>query len=158
MGVLSTQMRFRYLLLVAAICTAAFLSTAGVLPAYHCPFVTFLGFSCPMCGTTRAWEHLLHVDIAGAFTCNPLFVLWGWWCLVALADLVQKGFGAAHPTIGERCVLAVRRSKLLCAVQIVCFASMLVYLNVFGSINTGAPMSEGSGRNSHVKEIITDNT
>ncbi|MEI6915226.1 MAG: DUF2752 domain-containing protein [Armatimonadota bacterium] len=133
MGILPAQMKFRYLALATAVCTAAFLSLAGVLPAYHCPFATFLGFSCPMCGTTRAWEQLLHGDVVGAFSCNPLFMLWGGWCLVALADLVQKGFGAAHPTIGERCVLAVGRSKVLCAVQIVCFASMLVYVNAFGS-------------------------
>jgi len=157
MGVFSSQLRFGYLALAAAICTVAFLSLAGVLPAYHCPFATFLEFSCPMCGTTRAWVQFFQGDIAGAFSCNPLFMLWGWWCLVALADLVQKGLGAGHPTIGERCIIAVGRNKLLCAIQIVCFASMLVYVNV-RLANTGAPMSEGSGRNSPVRESVTDNT
>lgn len=38
-----------------------------------CPIRFFLGISCPGCGITRAWIHLLHLDPAGAFACHPLF-------------------------------------------------------------------------------------
>lgn len=38
-----------------------------------CPIRFFLGVSCPGCGITRAWIHVLHLDFAGAFACHPLF-------------------------------------------------------------------------------------
>ena len=118
--------------LAAAVCMVVPLSFVGLLPAYRCPFAKFLGVCCPMCGTTRAWEQLLSGNIAGAFLWNPLFLLWSFWCLVALADLVHKVFGATHCTIGDRCVSAARRSGLLRVVHVVLFAAMLVYVNLLG--------------------------
>lgn len=38
-----------------------------------CPVRYFFGVSCPGCGMTRAWLHLLRLDFSGAFHCHPLF-------------------------------------------------------------------------------------
>ncbi len=40
-----------------------------------CPFRALTGFTCPGCGTTRAFHRLLHGDLSAAFQFNPLFVL-----------------------------------------------------------------------------------
>jgi hypothetical protein len=40
-----------------------------------CPLHAATGLYCPGCGSTRAIHDLLHVDLAGAFTLNPLLVL-----------------------------------------------------------------------------------
>src|SRR6266498_3901544 len=47
-------------------------------------------------------------------------------------DLVQKGLMAGTPTIGERCILAVGKNEVLRVAHIVCFASMLFYVNAVG--------------------------
>ena len=125
-------MRLRYLALAGAVCTVVSLSFVGLLPAYQCNFAKFLGVACPMCGTTRAWQRVFAGDIAGSFLSNPLFLLWTLWCLVALVDLVHKGLGATHSTIGERCVLAATSSGVLRAAHVALVMAMLVYVNVFG--------------------------
>jgi hypothetical protein len=132
MGILPKKMRFKHLIFATVVCIGASLSLAGVLPAYHCPFETFFGFSCPMCGTTRAWEQFIHGDIKNAFIYNPLFLVWGFWVFVCLADLIQRGISRTMPTIGERCLQSVARNKLLRATHIVCFAFMVFYVNVIG--------------------------
>jgi hypothetical protein len=137
MGILPSQIRFQYLALAVAVCVAASLSFAGLLPAYHCPFATFLGVSCPMCGTTRAWLNFIHGDIRGAFVYNPLFLVWGFWCLVAFADLVHKAVATRTPTIGERCIRAVARNGVLRVAHFVCFALVLFYVNAVGPTATG---------------------
>jgi hypothetical protein len=38
-----------------------------------CPIKLLTGISCPGCGMTRAWLHLLHGDLSGAFSYHPLF-------------------------------------------------------------------------------------
>ncbi len=40
-----------------------------------CPWRAFTGFTCPGCGTTRAFHQLLHGDVLAAFQLNPLFVI-----------------------------------------------------------------------------------
>ncbi|OOM76142.1 hypothetical protein CLPUN_28660 [Clostridium puniceum] len=40
-----------------------------------CPIKFFTGISCAGCGMTRAWIHLGHLDIRGAFHYHPLFFL-----------------------------------------------------------------------------------
>lgn len=39
----------------------------------RCPVYWLTGIPCPGCGMTRAFEALLHLDIAGAFYYHPLF-------------------------------------------------------------------------------------
>jgi len=85
-----------------------------------------------MCGTTRAWLHLFHGNIAGAFFCNPLFLLWGFWCIVAFVDLVHKGLASVSPTVGERCMIDVAKSKTLKLAHIICCVAMLFYANLLG--------------------------
>jgi len=45
-------------------------TTAGFFPP--CLFRLLTGLQCPGCGTTRALHHLLHGDVAGAFSLNPM--------------------------------------------------------------------------------------
>jgi hypothetical protein len=40
-----------------------------------CAFHAMTGLYCPGCGSTRAVHHLLHGDLAGAFSMNPLMVV-----------------------------------------------------------------------------------
>jgi hypothetical protein len=40
-----------------------------------CPVYALTGLYCPGCGSMRALHHLLHGDIAGALTFNPLLVI-----------------------------------------------------------------------------------
>jgi len=132
MGVFPSKIRFRYLAIALGVCAAVGLSCAGVLPAYRCPFATFLGISCPMCGTTRAWLHLFHGDIAGAFFCNPLFLLWGFWCIVAFMDLLHKGLSSVSPTVGERCMIGAAKCRTLKLAHVIGIVTMLFYANLFG--------------------------
>lgn len=38
-----------------------------------CPIRFFCGISCPGCGMTRAWVHVINFDYSGAFHYHPLF-------------------------------------------------------------------------------------
>lgn len=38
-----------------------------------CPFKALTGIPGPTCGSTRAFVHFAHLDLAGAFGMNPLF-------------------------------------------------------------------------------------
>jgi hypothetical protein len=40
-----------------------------------CPFHSMTGWNCPGCGSTRAFAALLHGDVIGALTFNPLLPL-----------------------------------------------------------------------------------
>jgi hypothetical protein len=48
-----------------------FLDMVGI----GCPIKFLTGISCAGCGMTRAWIHLVHLDIKGAFYYHPLFFL-----------------------------------------------------------------------------------
>lgn len=52
-----------------------------------CLFKRFSGLPCPGCGLTRAFWHLAHGDVAGAFFYHPLFWLVP---LIFVAVLFQK--------------------------------------------------------------------
>lgn len=47
---------------------------AGKIPFPKCPTYTFLHLNCPGCGSQRAVHELLHLNIAKAFSYNPLFI------------------------------------------------------------------------------------
>jgi hypothetical protein len=73
--------RLRYLgsFFAAGLGLSALYATTGAgLP---CPFRTFTGWDCPLCGGTRMGGALLHGDLTAAFAFNP----------VALVGLVVLG-------------------------------------------------------------------
>ncbi|GAA1734694.1 hypothetical protein GCM10009809_32430 [Isoptericola hypogeus] len=45
----------------------------GRYPA--CPLLALTGLACPLCGALRATHDLAHLDVAGAWAANPLWVL-----------------------------------------------------------------------------------
>lgn len=48
----------------------------GLLPfEVACPLLAATGIPCPFCGMTRLSEHLLRLDVAGAFTQDPAGVV-----------------------------------------------------------------------------------
>ncbi len=46
---------------------------SGYFPS--CVFRSLTGFTCPGCGSTRAFHEILHGDFVTAFTLNPLLLL-----------------------------------------------------------------------------------
>lgn len=66
--------------LAAAAVGASAIAVVGLFdPARHatgwpCPFRTFTGFDCPLCGATRATHHLLRGDVIAALDHNALYV------------------------------------------------------------------------------------
>lgn len=84
------QVKYRRIFFAALIATILLGSFLEYLPGISCPFENFLGICCPMCGTTRAWKSLLLGDIITAVKFNPMFIVWGWWCLVCYLDLLAE--------------------------------------------------------------------
>ena len=59
---------------VKAICIiAGFYLFLELVLGVTCPILYFTGISCAVCGMSRAWMCLLHLDFAGAFYYHPLF-------------------------------------------------------------------------------------
>lgn len=54
-----------------------------------CPSLALLGVACPLCGGLRATHDLAHLDLAGAWAANPL-----WVALVPLVVLAWAGWTA----------------------------------------------------------------
>ena len=74
---LSAQ-QYRVLIGTVAVLTAGFLLHFYAPAALHlpgCPIYELTGLYCPGCGTTRAIHHLLNLEFATAFRCNPMFVV-----------------------------------------------------------------------------------
>lgn len=65
-----------------------------------CPLLALTGLACPLCGGLRATYHLAHLDVAGAWADNPLWVL-AVPVLVALwaAWLVRAARGRPAPRV-----------------------------------------------------------
>ncbi|GAB4085748.1 DUF2752 domain-containing protein [Myceligenerans cantabricum] len=63
-----------------------------------CPLLLFAGYACPLCGGLRSTHDLAHLDVAGAWAANPLWVvlaptlvvLWAVW-------LVRRARGRSGP-------------------------------------------------------------
>ncbi len=73
-----------------AVAAAVGIGTPGTSTWFPpCPLHAATGLWCPLCGSTRATHELLHADLAGAISLNPLFVvmvplalyLYGAWAL-----------------------------------------------------------------------------
>ncbi len=47
--------------------------TSGIFPP--CPFHYLTGLHCPGCGSLRAMHRIMHGDVTGALTMNPLLVM-----------------------------------------------------------------------------------
>ena len=65
-----------------------------------CPTRALLGLLCPGCGTLRATHALLHGDLAGAWSANPLFILalpLFLWAFSALVKVTLTGRRARSP-------------------------------------------------------------
>jgi hypothetical protein len=68
-----------------------------------CPLLSLTGLACPGCGGLRATHDLAHLDLAGAWAANPLWVvvapvlvaLWAAW-------LVRSWRGSAGPSVPSR--------------------------------------------------------
>jgi hypothetical protein len=59
------------------------------LPIAICVFKQLTGLPCPSCGSTRALGRLAHLDVWGALSLNPLFVVAGLGLLAwGVAELV----------------------------------------------------------------------
>lgn len=135
MGILPNQItapRLRPAILLAAAGVTAVLALAagGALPWPACPFHEYLGFDCPMCGTTRASLAMLAGDHAAAFRENPVWPLWVFWTLAAFADLWHRAF-RADATLGQRLIERAMGSTLLRSGHLAAVISMLVYRNFF---------------------------
>ena len=84
------------------------------LPFALCAFKALTGLPCPTCGSTRAAAQLAHLDLAGGFAMNPLFVAsagvlaaWG------IADLLLMARGRA---LGVEVAPAIGRALRVAAV------------------------------------------
>ena len=135
MGILPHQItvprpRPAMLLAAAAVTAALTLAAGGALPWPACPFHEYLGFDCPMCGTTRAGLAALAGDYAAAFRENPAWLLWVFWTLAAFADLWHRAF-KADDTLGQRLIARAMGSALLRGGHAAAAVSMLAYRNFF---------------------------
>lgn len=79
---------------------AAYVGTVNPHDAGHyptCPSLWLTGFYCPGCGSLRAAHDLAHLDFAGAWGMNPLFMIvvpwlaWRWvkWVLAVAGHPVR---------------------------------------------------------------------
>jgi hypothetical protein len=125
-------MKLCYYVLALAVCCVGVLSLVGILPPYQCFFATGLGVACPMCGTTRAWLHFTRGELGAAFYYNPFFLVWGFWLLVGLVGLVERGRTGNTVTVTERCMRRVAENRPLRAFHIVGFVCLLFYTNLVG--------------------------
>ncbi len=125
-------MKLCYYGLALAVCGAAILSLLGILPPYRCPFASALGVACPMCGTTRAWLHFLGGEVVAAFNYNPFFLVWGFWMLVSIVDLVERGRTGSTVTVTERCMRRVAENRSARVFHVVGFICLLFYTNFVG--------------------------
>lgn len=89
-GSLRTRLRGPLLVGGAAVAgTVALVVRSPHRPSSYgfCPVLLVTGFACPLCGGLRGTYELAHLDLAGAWAMNPLWVLlaplavalWGVW-------------------------------------------------------------------------------
>lgn len=131
MGVLPPQIKIRKVNFAVAllVTTVLGISALGYLPWPVCPFHTYLGVDCSMCGTTHAVLSLFQGHIQAALISNPFFWLWTLWALVSYLDLWHRTI-QAEATLGERALRWAMANPWSRALHIVAFASMLFYRNI----------------------------
>ena len=122
---------YKYLSFTVGLTIVLLSCLGGKLQFPACPFFKFLGFGCPTYGSTRAWRAVLSSgDIAQAFLYNPLFWLWGFWCIIAYLDLWCKSFGLRNPTVGEKMITYVSKTKFLLHTHLLFSSLTLIYVNL----------------------------
>jgi len=85
---------------------ARFLPLLGLLPP--CPFRAATGLPCATCGTTRAFVHLAHGEVARALASSPLGAAAAALCWAfALAAAVRLAAGWPWPRISPRAARAL---------------------------------------------------
>ncbi len=125
------SINYKYLGFTVGVTVVLLSCLEGKLQFPGCPFSQFLNFCCPMCGSTRAWRALLSSgDITKAFLYNPIFWLWGFWCTIAYLDLWCKVFGLGNPTLGEKMLIYVSKTKFLLHSHLLFSFLTLIYLNL----------------------------
>lgn len=118
-------------LLLGALTVAATAYIAAVdpnRPGHYlaCPLLTLTGWYCPGCGGLRAVHDLAHLDLAGAWSMNPLLVaviplavvLWGRW------------FGRAWRPGAGPSVASSRRSSRLAVLALMVLLAYAVARNI----------------------------
>lgn len=94
------------------------LTVAVGLPIYRqlgidlCPLHCFVGIPCPACGVTRSTCLLLHGDISGAFTLNPL------WSGFVLCAPLLLGINSLD-SVGQRFRSKIKRRALTIALFLI---------------------------------------
>ncbi|QQS06432.1 MAG: DUF2752 domain-containing protein [Fibrobacterota bacterium] len=79
---------------LAIACVILFRFDPAVTRLYPpCPVHALTGWYCPGCGSLRGLHRLVHGDLAGAFSLNPLMVL----SIPLIAWLLTKPRWAYHP-------------------------------------------------------------
>lgn len=63
----------------------------------YCPLYLLTGLYCPACGALRATHDLAHLDLAGAWAANPLWVLVAPLVVVGWAVVVVRRLRGAAP-------------------------------------------------------------
>lgn len=63
----------KYRSLIPVVAAIVLLYAFFALSGIGCPIKFTTGISCAGCGMTRAWQHILQLDLAAAFYFHPLF-------------------------------------------------------------------------------------
>lgn len=89
---------------LGAAAVAGTLLLGAVDPSTHhvplCPLAALTGLDCPACGSLRAVHDLAHLDLAGAFGHNALFVVLAPFLVLAWAAWMARSLG--YPALGTR--------------------------------------------------------
>jgi hypothetical protein len=104
---------------------------SGKVPLPACPFEQFLGFCCPMCGSTRAWLTLLSTgNLLQSLRFNPIFWLWGFWCGIAYGDLWLRAITRHKPSCGQILMQSVGQNRGLLIGHLGLSLGTVIYLNL----------------------------
>lgn len=108
---------------VALIATTALLIFFYIDPSVYplfpkCPFLVATGLECPGCGSQRAVHQLLHFNIAGAYSQNPLIVLY---LPYVLLGIYLEYFGGNKKLPRVRNILYGKSAAIIILISIIIF-------------------------------------
>ncbi|MGB0564379.1 MAG: DUF2752 domain-containing protein [Spirulinaceae cyanobacterium] len=122
-------MSYPNLFIALAVAIAISSGLMGIIPLPACPFETFLGICCPMCGSTRAWLSLFEGKVLTAFRYNPIFWLWGFWVCVSYITLWEQALRPDAIAWGEKTLKGMTRIRPLLYLHLFASAATFIYLN-----------------------------